>query len=414
MISPPARNTRREPTLASSDLIVEVTDSFEEVNTTREDWDRFVLSVGGDLYVSYDWCRIWWRYYGKYRRLRLFTFRMSGQLVGLAPMFVEQVRLGPIVIRIAKRVGSDSALTIFALPLAADYAAFCYRELISKLIEDEKCDAVSFGFMPGDDPTLSSLRDSCEQLRGVLTCVRDAPAGPQTFFHLPDAFEKYLLALDSGQRQNYRRRLKQLKQAFDVKGDVVREASEARSAFDHFTDLHESQWRREGKPGHFGDWPHSTAFNSDLVDQLSRLDRFRMVRLLADSRVIAYQYAFVFGGCCYWRLPARAPDNELDRFGLGVLGMVQMFETMINEGVGRVEAGVGHYDYKMRFGGEELQMRSFLVAAARPGTGLRVRLFLWLSDQLHFIYYRIWRLRVAPRLPFREGPLWRTWIRSRI
>jgi CelD/BcsL family acetyltransferase involved in cellulose biosynthesis len=398
----------------STGFTVEVSDSFEAANITPEEWDEFVLSVGGDLYVSYDWCLIWWRHYGANRRLRLYAFRNGGRLVGLAPMFIERIWLGPISIKIAKRVGSDFALTIFALAIAPDQIEVAFRQLLTKLTQDEKCDCVSFSFMPGTDPTLAGLRRACEAAKEIVNIARDDAAGPHTNFHLPDTFEKYLSALDRRQRQNYRRRLKLLKETFKVKGDVVTEASQARSAFEDFKSLHERQWHMEGKPGHFGDWPRSTAFNTDLVDKLSRLDRFRIVRLFADHRVIGYQYAFVFGNCCYWRLPARAPEKEMDRFGLGVLGMVQMFEAMIREGVRRIEAGVGHYDYKMRFGGEELQVRSFLIAAARPGAAWRSQLFLRFSYLLHLIYYRIWRLRVASRLPVPARSLWQTWIRCRV
>jgi CelD/BcsL family acetyltransferase involved in cellulose biosynthesis len=393
---------------------VDVSNSFEAANVTREEWDEFVLSVGGDLYVSYDWCRIWWRHYGRNRRLRLYIFRNGPRLVGLAPMFVERVRLGPIITKMAKRVGSDFALTIFALPLAADHVEIAYKQLLTRLVQDEKCDSVSLSFMPGNDPTLIGLRRGCESLGGVVTIVRDEPSGPHTLFHLPDTLEEYLSKLDRRQRQNYRRQLKQLKETFRVEGNVVTEASQARSAFDGFKTLHEHQWREEGKPGHFGDWPRSAAFNTDLVDELSRLGRFRMVQLLADQRVIAYQYAFVFGDRCCWRLPARAPEKELDRFGLGVLGMVQMFEAMISEGIRQIEAGVGHYDYKMRFGGEELQIRSFFVAASRPGAALRSHLFLRFSNFFHLVYYRIWRLRVVSRLGLPGRYLSQTWIRSRV
>jgi CelD/BcsL family acetyltransferase involved in cellulose biosynthesis len=413
MIRPPSLAAALEGSPPDVEFDVDVWDSFEKANITREEWDEFVLNIGGDLYVTYDWCRIWWRHYGENRCLRLYVFRNGSRLVGLAPMFIERMRLGPITIKIAKRVGSDFALTIFALPLAPDQTKVVYWQLLMKLIQDEKCDCVSFSLMPGPDPTLAGLRLACEAHKGILSVARDEAAGPHTNFHLPDTFEKYLSALDRRQRQNYRRRLKLLNESFRIENDVVKEASQARTVFADFMTLHENQWRKEGKPGHFGDWPRSTAFNTDLVEKLSGLDRFRMTRLLADNRVIGYQYAFVFGKCCYWRLPARAPEKEMDRFGLGVIGMVQLFDAMIKEGVQEIEAGVGHYNYKIQFDGEELQARSFLVAAARPGGAWRARLFLRLSDLLHLLYYRLWRLRVVSRLPLPARSLWHTWIRSR-
>ena len=45
-----------------------------------------------------------------------------------------------------------------------------------------------------------------------------------------------------------------------------------------------------------------------------------------------------------------------------------------------------------------------------------MRLLLWWSDQLHLLYYRIWFLKLAPRVARFRGPrpLWRSWIRSQV
>jgi hypothetical protein len=87
---------------------------------------------------------------------------------------------------------------------------------------------------------------------------------------------------------------------------------------------------------------------------------------------------------------------------------------MIKEGIRRIEAGVGHYDYKVQFGGEELEFRSFFVTANRPFAIFCAHLFLRLSDVLHFVYYRAWYLRVAPRLQLPGRSLWKIWIRFRV
>ena len=176
--------------------------------------------------------------------------------------------------------------------------------------------------------------------------------------------------------------------------------------------MHASQWAAEGKLGHFGDWPHSEAFNADLVNELSRLGRLRIIRLLADQRTISSQYAFVFGDCCYWRLPARIPDKKWHRFGLGVIGLIQMIESLIAEGVCHIEAGMGHYGYKLQLGGEELELRTAVVASTRPGAILRTRLFLAFSHFFHLAYYKIWRLRLASHLSLQLRPLSCAWIRS--
>jgi CelD/BcsL family acetyltransferase involved in cellulose biosynthesis len=400
------------PKLDDAEFTVSVSTSFEEARVGREEWDQFVRDVGGELYVTYDWCRIWWLHYNEQRRLRIYIFREGGRIVGLAPMFLERVRLGPVSLNVAKRVGADFALIVFSLPLADAYAERAYGELISRLIVGEKCDAVWFGLMEGNDATIDALRESCRALREIVTVVRDVSSGPYTIFRLPDSFQAYLANLDRRQRQNFQRQLKLLKKNFSVETVVSGHTSEAMEEFAGFKALHERQWQSEGKLGHFGDWPGSELFNRELVREMSQLGRLRFVRLVADQKVVAFQYAFIFGNKCYWRLPARAPDRKLDRFGLGILGLVHLIEAMIKECVRQIDGGIGHYDYKVRFGGEELEARSIVVVARRAV--LRAHGFLKLSDLLHLVYYRIWFLRLAPRLKLMKWPLWRTWVRSRL
>lgn len=388
--------------------------SFGDEGPSREEWDEFILDVGGDVYLSYDWCRIWWQHYGKDRSLRLFVFRQEDRLVGLAPMFIERIWLGPVTIRIAKRVSSDFAMDVFALPLWTTCAHRIYSWIISNLVETEKCDAVWFGFVPSEDPSLASLRAVSSVRGGSVALARDVARGVQTSFHIPDSFEAYLEGLKSGARLSYRRRLKLLNKTFEVKQRVVSETANALAEFRAFRTFHTKQWEAEGKPGHFADWPHSDAFHQDLVSRFSELGRFRMLHLCADDRTIAMHYVYTFGRTCYSRLPARSTEKDMGRFSLGVLSLMHLLERMSREGIRRIDSGPAHYDYKIEYGGCESPYFSVLVSSTRPSSSVRVRLFVALSDLIHLVYYRIWRSRIAPRLPFRRGPLWRTWIRSRM
>ena len=184
--------------------------------------------------------------------------------------------------------------------------------------------------------------------------------------------------------------------------------------FLRFSDLHRRQWENEGKLGHFGDWPRSEEFNRDLARSHGSLGRFRMYRLLADGEPVSLQYCFVFGGTNYWRLPARIVSDDLDRLSLGQLGLMQMIESCIQEGVTRMEAGQGHYAYKLHLGGREYQLHSLVAVAPRLGVRIRSGLFFALSYTLNLFYYRIWFIRVAPRVKWLRRPLWRVWIRSRM
>lgn len=398
---------------AEAPITTTIATSIEAAGISREEWDNVVLDTEGDIFSSYDWCRIWWRHYGKDRLLRLLIFRQQGRLVGLAPMFIERIGLGPFTIRIAKPLSADFMVDVFAFPIPARHSKAIYREIISCLIATESCDAVWFGFTPAEHHSLASLRAIVNENDGLARCARDADAGVQTLFDLCEDFDSYLGTLGRASRQGYRRKLSLLKKAHNVEQTVIPQPGDAQTELLAFQALHTKQWEADGLPGHFNDWPNSEAFNLDLVTELSALGRLRMMHLLADGRTVATQYAFTFGLNCYWRLPARAVEEEMTRFGLGVLSLMQMIERMHSEGMRRIEGGYGRYPYKLQYGGRERPVVSLLLKSTRPASAIRADALMVLSRLTHLLYYRIWRLRVAPKLPFRCGPLWAFWIRLR-
>jgi CelD/BcsL family acetyltransferase involved in cellulose biosynthesis len=233
-------------------------------------------------------------------------------------------------------------------------------------------------------------------------------------FALPNSFEAYINSLDKRQRQNYRRDGNLLAREHQSSCDVISSRDAALCSFEEFVVMHRQQWEAQGRSGHFADWPGSEQFNRELVSTMSQLDRFRMYRVLADGEPVSYQCCFVFGDRCYWRLPARASESRWDRFGLGRLGLMRMLESAIADGVRYIEAGAGHYDYKVQLGGKEYRIKTLTMVSHRVTAQLRFRAFRVLSDVLHLLYYRVWFLRVRPRLPFGRRPLWRSWVRSRL
>ena len=63
-------------------------------------------------------------------------------------------------------------------------------------------------------------------------------------------------------------------------------------------------------------------------------------------------------------------------------------------------------------GGKLFPMRDIYVFQKRMLSRARVYAFRLLSRLLNFFYYKVWFMRIAPRLPLRRRPLWRIWIRS--
>jgi len=398
---------------SESHVTVELISSFDEVSALRQEWDSFIESVFSDIYMTFDWCRIWWEHYGKNRQLRIFLIYREGELVGLLPFFLQTVWLGPTWLKMAKMVGSDFTTSMVNLPVRSEVAYDVFTSVIDYLITKEGSDVVWFGPTGDSHERLNKLRKAIDD-GSVAVLFRDSVRAPYTVFQLPESFDEYINSLSKRQRGNLRRDLNLIDRSFTLTQDVVESEDATKSEFEKFVQMHTAQWKAEGRLGHFHDWPLASDFNMRMALAQAQQGRLRLVRLLADETVASYQLCYAFGNRWYWRLPARLVGTEWDKYALGRIGLIKEIEMALAEGVREIEAGAGHYDYKVKLGGKEYTLHTIMLVRKQWFCRWRAFLFANLSDFLHFCYYRAWFCRLAPKLPFKRRPLWKIWIRTRL
>ncbi|NTU73057.1 GNAT family N-acetyltransferase [Candidatus Roizmanbacteria bacterium] len=387
--------------------------SFEEVAEFEQEWDTFVEAVEGDIYLSYTWCRTWWDCYGSGRKLLIYIYRSGDAIVGLLPVFFEKQWLGPVWSKIAKIVGSDFTIVMINPPVEGEFAKLIFEDVIDSLLNKERCDALWIGPTGGQYKELQQLREAIYGQSEAIV-LKDSVYSPYTTFLLPDTFDGFIQALNKRQRGNLRRDLNLIGKSFEMTQDVIQDEAIASAEFEKFVQMHTEQWETEGKLGHFNDWPKGVEFHSRLVNGQVRKGRLRLLRLLVEGKVVSYQLCYAFGKRWYWRLPARVVGPDWDKYALGRIGLIKEIEMAIIEGVKEIEAGPGHYDYKIKLGGTEYPLYTFLLTRTQRSCRWRAFLFLKLSSVLHFFYYRVWFNRLAPKLPFKRKPLWKLWIRTRL
>src|SRR5579859_6248405 len=65
--------------------------SFDGLEVLRDCWDEAVIRLGGSIYMSYDWCRTWWEFYGQGKELRILLFYSGENIVGIVPLYIDSV-----------------------------------------------------------------------------------------------------------------------------------------------------------------------------------------------------------------------------------------------------------------------------------------------------------------------------------
>jgi CelD/BcsL family acetyltransferase involved in cellulose biosynthesis len=394
-----------------TDLRVERVGSVGDLDRVRDEWDGFVEQVGSDIYFTVDWLQAWCTHYGRGRSFEGLIFRDGERMVGALPFCVQRVWAGPCPVRLARFVGAASTLPVFTPAIADGFEEPVLRAALDRLLGDAGCHAVSLSPLSGESPVAAAAERVAAADRFQL--VRSESTGPHTVFRFRGSFDEYLGGLSKSQRQNHRRFLRQLNEKAEISYRTV-SGDEAISYFDRFLKLHAAHWETQGKLGHFGDWPASEDFNRDLITRMAATERVRFYEIAGDGQALAIEYAFVLGDRCYWRLPARDPDPELQRLRLGRLSLAEMFRVTIDEGQRMVEGGPGHYEYKVRLGAEEHPLRRVVISGPSASSRWRTALLLRWADLLHLAYYRGWFIKLAPRLGRPARPLWGPWVQTRI
>ena len=403
--------TRQASTDAIADLRVERLGSIEDLDRVRGEWDGFVEQSGSDIYFTVDWLQAWWTHYGRERTFEGLVLRDGDRMIGALPFCVQRVWAGPVPVRLARFVGADSTIPVFTPAIADGFEEPVLRAALDHLLDGPGCDTVSLAPLSGESPVAAAA----ERVAAAdwLRLLRSDSTGPHTVFRFPGSFDEYLDGLSKSQRQNYRRFLRRLNEKHEISYRTV-SGDDAIAYFDQFLELHAARWQADGKLGHFGDWPASEDFNRDLISRMAQTGRARFFEIAGDRRMLASEYGFVLGDRCYWRLPARDRDPALEKVRLGRLSLAEMFRVIIEDGQKMVEAGPGHYEYKLLLGAEEHPLRRVVISGPSALSRWRSALLLRWADLLHLIYYRAWHRRIAPRLGRSGRPLLGLWIRTRV
>lgn len=388
----------RKPALQEGVLECRVETSYDSLAPMRAEWDEAVLRLRGPIYMSFDWTRLWWQFYGGNRSLRLFVFRVNGGIVGIVPIYIDSIGGWPLRLRVARLVGACIPPKVFDPPIETTWARGIWLAVLESLFRSKSCDFFSLGPVDGDYQALGSLVDACQQ-SNLAAVLEGAEGEVHTVYHLPQSYEAYFSSLDGKERKVRRKKLRELEALSPVSSEVVSEGTRLTDEFERFAEQHRLQWEAEGRPGHFHAWPNALNYNRALVSTLGPIGRARFFNLKVGEEVVCRQYAFAFGGTLFAELPSRVNGARWHKLSLGCTSQIKLIESAIAGRFNVMESGLGHYDYKILTGGKERPVRVLRVARRGAANRLRVAAFGGLSAASRLVLQKVWHRRIMPRLP---------------
>ncbi|HUW19288.1 MAG TPA: GNAT family N-acetyltransferase [Sedimentisphaerales bacterium] len=397
------------------DIGVQVFNNFEQLAAMQQEWDDFVESVEGEIFLTYDWCRIWWKYYGTNRDLKVFVFRSGDEVVGILPLFFERLWLGPVYVRAAKLVGSDFTICQFSVPVKPEYMEAVVQKFVGAICE-YKWDIMHIGPIAGLYKDFGHLKGAFEEFLGSSYFVQDRQKDVQTYFQLVGNWEDQLSTIGRNERGNVRRNYNAIRKlssnASSPLDSFFATKDNLAALFQDFIAMHQSRWNTVGKAGHFKDWPSAEEFHRDLAETQLARDRLRLLRVEFDNQCLGYQYGYKFGAQFTHFLSARSDPSLLEGITLGRITFCELVKKALEEKMMWIDSLRSRYEYKMRLGAKLFPIRNIYVFPQRLTMLVRIRLFEALAWLLNMSYYKIWFCRIAPKLPFKRRSLWNIWIRT--
>lgn len=386
------------PPPGDASLELSVASDFASVEKIASEWDSAVERLSGPIYMTYDWVKTWWDFYGQGKELRLFIFRHRRKVVALFPIFIERFGFGPISLRLARLIGANIPPKTFDPPVDAAFAAEALRRMFQHLIRNEHCELLSLGPVSARWPGTTALGELPNAIQSLVAQVKFELRDVQTWFRLPSSFEEYVSALGSSERKNRMKRIRHLEKDRQVSADVVAGLTQVEEEFNAFVRQHARQWAAIGKSGHFAAWPQGEAYNRALVRAQARHQRVRFYRMLIDGHVVSNRYTFVLGNTLYSELPARETGEPWDKLGIGSISLVKFNQAAIEHGISAIDSGLGNYEHKAQLGGDQVPVGVWRIVA-RGANPLKVRAFQLVSRLIILVFHKLWYRRVLPHLP---------------
>jgi hypothetical protein len=391
---------------------VQIFHNFEIISNMQQKWDRFIEDIKGEIFLTFDWCQLWWKYYGEGRHLKIFIFRLDGNLVGILPMFMEKIWLGPLCVRIIKIVGTDFTPITISVPIQKVFLKQVMSLFIHKLNQEWKWDVLHIGDICGRYDSFDFLATALKNTLSDAFHIFMNTNNVQTYFYLTDSLEKQIAKLNKKQRENIRRAYRSAESQGTLNSSLASDEN-FNEYFDDFVHLHQRQWENIGQPGHFRDWPHSYEFHRDFATTQLKKGRLRLLKIAINNQCIGYKYGYKFGDLYHQFLSARIDDKSSTSIDFNKISFGEQVRlaTTVDKVVA-IDSMRGKYDHKIHLGGEMLPVRSIDIYPKKIFIILRITIFKYLSLLIDICYSKIWRRRIMTKLGLNSRPIWSTWIKT--
>jgi len=328
----------------------EVLRSPERVFDLRDAWEALHHRTAAPISMSPTWLETWWTIFGGRFEIRVLAGWHDEHLVGLFPCFVEAFSFLHVRAKRMRFLGEYSILAEyhplvdpeFEKEFAERAADFCLSAL-----NEGVCDLVDFHAFPSTLPFMQRWIEAMRS-RPVLMDVRDKEV-PRIRIDLPGSPAEYWARLSGQVRQSLRKKLR-IVNAAGARFECITDPTDT-AAFEDYVRLNTRLFDQQGARSYFTTHEGFRQFQEDVTAAFLKRGQARLYFLEHEGRRFAALHAFVMNGVVQAYLGGRDPDHPLSRWSPGLLLMVHVITSAIEEGHAEFDFLTGDHEYKHQLQG---------------------------------------------------------------
>jgi CelD/BcsL family acetyltransferase involved in cellulose biosynthesis len=318
----------------------------------REAWDALVASApDSTVFQCFDWLVSWWEAFGGRRRALVLIAQRDNDLVGAAPLFIDDTFGQPCI----RFIGENHA----------DYLTFLARngaaEVVEQLLDHlERCYSAQHDINLVDVPEISALglllerRQKAAPLRVLRTKVTPCPR-----LRLKDNDEQVEGVL---KKKSLKRHAAKLAAQGAVEVRHLTDAREILVQLEHFFEQHRRRWAVTPFPSLFEAEPDRRFYRNLVKSRFC--DRCLMLTTVSiGTRLVACHFGLISRADFLWYKPSF--DVTLSQLSPGEVLLRELLLLARERGFEYFDFTRGDEAFKSRFSTEVRYNATYLVYASR-------------------------------------------------
>jgi CelD/BcsL family acetyltransferase involved in cellulose biosynthesis len=340
----------------NSRVTVDVETGPEAFSRLEQEWKTLLPRSGADtIFMTWDWQKTWWEWFGQGLRLCVVTIRDGKELVGLVPLYAEANATDQRTFRLAGGVELSDYLD---LVVTADSREAQTYEVFWRWLTNDGGDSWSLldlHNVPASSPSIRRLPALAEASGDFLVSLDMEEVCP--VIALPSTWDEYLSSLSKKERHEIRRKLRKINREASFGHYYANDPASLHGDVQDFIALHrmsagpKNVFMDEQKQGFFHALSEVALQNGWL-----RL-AFLLVNGVKASAMLCFRYRDAFQVYNSGYNPELYPE-----LSTGIVLLAYCVQDAIEDGLAFFDFLRGEEEYKYRFGAHRTEIYNLKVA----------------------------------------------------